>query len=93
MLKFDLTLFNNNTEGERYSDMSAVDIKVGVVLGQIRVVFLNKFVTDLLVSSFLYFRQSYGFFCTFKCLKLGHHIFKVIGALSSITFQIYFLTQ
>ena len=50
MLKFDLTLFNDNTEGERYSDMSAVDIKVGVVLGQIRVVFVNKFVTDMLVS-------------------------------------------
>ena len=50
MLKLDLTLFNGNTEGERYSDMSAVDIKVDVVLGQIKVVFLNKFVTDLLVS-------------------------------------------
>ena len=50
VLKFDLTLFNDNTEGERYSDMSAVDIKVGVVLGQIRVVFVNKFVTDMLVS-------------------------------------------
>ena len=52
MLKFDLTLFNDNTEGERYSDMSAVDIKVGVVLGQIRVVFVNKFVTDMLVRKF-----------------------------------------
>ena len=51
MLKFDLTLFNDNTEGERYSDMSAVDIKVGVVLGQIRVVFVNKFVTDMLVRA------------------------------------------
>ena len=53
MLKFDLTLFTDNTEGERYSDMSAVDIKVGVVLGQIRVVFVNKFVTDMLVSVIL----------------------------------------
>ena len=32
MLKLDLTLFNDNTEGERYSDMSAVDTKVDVVL-------------------------------------------------------------
>ena len=32
MLKLDLTLFNGNTEGERYSDMSAIDIKVDVVL-------------------------------------------------------------
>ena len=32
MLKLDLKLFNGNTEGERYSDMSAIDIKVDVVL-------------------------------------------------------------
>ena len=32
MLKLDLTLFNGNTEGERYSHMSDIDIKVDVVL-------------------------------------------------------------
>ena len=50
---FDMavTVFNDATEGENYSNMHCVDTKVTVSLGCVRVVFLNKFVTKLLVSA------------------------------------------
>lgn len=50
VLSLNLTLYNNNTEGERYEDMANVDMLVQVEIGKIRVTFLNKYVTDLLVS-------------------------------------------
>ncbi|XP_052785478.1 intermembrane lipid transfer protein VPS13A-like [Mya arenaria] len=48
MLTLNLAIFNNNTEGERYDDMNNVDMKVKVMIGKIKVTFLNKFVADLL---------------------------------------------
>ncbi|XP_041355806.1 vacuolar protein sorting-associated protein 13A-like isoform X2 [Gigantopelta aegis] len=48
VLKLDVVAYNNGTEGEKYADMSCVDTKVEVTMGCIRLVFLNKFVMDLL---------------------------------------------
>jgi vacuolar protein sorting-associated protein 13A/C len=50
VLKLDVTVYNGGTAGDKYGDMACVDTSVAVSLGCIRVVFLNKFVTDLLVS-------------------------------------------
>lgn len=46
-----LTLYNHATVGDLYSDMEAVDMRMGLKVGCIRAVFLNKFVNNLLVSS------------------------------------------
>ncbi|XP_053387649.1 intermembrane lipid transfer protein VPS13A-like isoform X4 [Mercenaria mercenaria] len=48
VLALNLAIYNENTAGDRYEDMSNVDMKVEVSLGQIKVTFLNKYVTDLL---------------------------------------------
>ncbi|XP_071479699.1 intermembrane lipid transfer protein VPS13A-like [Diadema antillarum] len=48
VFKMALTLFNNATVGDLYSDMNAVDMRVGLKVGCIRAVFLNKFVNNLL---------------------------------------------
>lgn len=48
-MKLNLTIYNNATEGDKYSDMSCVDTSVDVQLGCIRGVFLMRFVSDLLV--------------------------------------------
>ncbi|XP_056003796.1 intermembrane lipid transfer protein VPS13A-like isoform X2 [Ostrea edulis] len=48
VLKLSLIIYNNATEGEKYSDMSSVDTRVDVQLGCIRAVFLMRFITDLL---------------------------------------------
>ncbi len=48
-----LEMFNGATAEDGYSDMNAVDMRVGLSVGGIRAVFLNKFVMDLLVSSWL----------------------------------------
>ena len=45
-----LEMFNGATAEDGYSDMNAVDMRVGLNIGCIRAVFLNKFVMDLLVS-------------------------------------------
>lgn len=50
MLRLNLTIYNNATEGDKYSDMSCVDTSVDVQLGCIRGVFLMRFVSDLLVT-------------------------------------------
>lgn len=50
VLTLDLAIYNNATEGEKYADMSCMDTSVNVTLGCIRLVFVNKFVNDLLVS-------------------------------------------
>ncbi|XP_078330281.1 intermembrane lipid transfer protein VPS13A-like isoform X6 [Crassostrea virginica] len=54
VLKLNLTIYNDATEGAGYSDMSCVDTSVDVQLGCIRGVFLMRFVNDLLeyVSGF-----------------------------------------
>jgi hypothetical protein len=57
VLKLALTIYNNATEGEKYSDMSNVDTRVDVQLGCIRAVFLMRFVSDLLV------RLLYDYLC------------------------------
>ena len=50
VLKLNLTIYNDATEGAGYSDMSCVDTSVDVQLGCIRGVFLMRFVNDLLVG-------------------------------------------
>ena len=48
VFKADITLFNNATKGSNYSDMQCVDTKVVLNTGCMKVIFLNKFVQDLL---------------------------------------------
>ena len=50
MLKADVVVYNEGTEGEKYADMSCVDTSVHLEIGCIKVVFVNKFVNALLVS-------------------------------------------
>jgi len=49
VFKLDLALHNNATEGQKYHDMRAFDIEVSLQTGCMKVVFLNKFVQNLLV--------------------------------------------
>ncbi|XP_033726256.1 vacuolar protein sorting-associated protein 13A-like isoform X3 [Pecten maximus] len=49
VLALDITIYNHATEGAKYADMSCMDTSVNVTLGCIRLVFVNKFVNDLLV--------------------------------------------
>ena len=51
MLKADVVVYDGGTEGDKYADMSCVDTSVDVEIGCIKVVFVNKFVTALLVGS------------------------------------------
>lgn len=46
----DLTLHNEATAGQKYLDVHAFDIEVSLQTGCMKVVFLNKFVQDLLVG-------------------------------------------
>lgn len=48
VLKCDIVAFNNGTEGTKFLDMSCVDTSINVTMGCMRLVFLNKFVNDLL---------------------------------------------
>ena len=50
VLKCDIIAYNNGTEGSKFLDMSCVDTSINVTMGCMRLVFLNKFVNDLLVS-------------------------------------------
>ena len=48
---FQLVIFNDATEGDNYGNMEKVDTKFLMNVGRIRVIFLNRFVSDLLVRS------------------------------------------
>jgi len=45
----DITLFENATTGKNYADMRRVDALFKLQTGCMKVVFLNRFVQDLLV--------------------------------------------
>ena len=47
-----MSLYGEATEGEHYLDMERVDTSISLSFGCARIVFLNKFVTDVLVSLF-----------------------------------------
>lgn len=49
VLKLRLEIYKNATANENYSDVSCVDAAVNVQLGCIRVVFLMRFISDILV--------------------------------------------
>lgn len=49
VLALDVTIYNHATEGAKYADMSCMDTNVNITLGCIRLVFVNKFVNDLLM--------------------------------------------
>ncbi|GFT91712.1 vacuolar protein sorting-associated protein 13 [Nephila pilipes] len=49
VLDVKFIMFNNATEDENYFDMSAVDMSVNVSFGRMKIVFLNKFVSSLLL--------------------------------------------
>jgi len=49
----DITLFDNATEGKNYLDMSGVDASFRLQTGCMKVIFLNRFVQDLLVCVYL----------------------------------------
>jgi len=53
----DITLFNNATAGNNYLDMSSVDASFRLQTGCMKVIFLNRFVQDLLVG-FRFFALS-----------------------------------
>ena len=53
VFRVNFVLYNGATEGENYSDMSKADISVQFESGCMNVVFLNKFVNDILVSSII----------------------------------------
>nr|KAG5695914.1 hypothetical protein BaRGS_017352 [Batillaria attramentaria] len=48
VLKADVVVYNGGTEGEKYADMKCVDTSVSTEIGCIKIVFVNKFVNDLL---------------------------------------------
>ncbi|XP_038046817.1 vacuolar protein sorting-associated protein 13C-like isoform X3 [Patiria miniata] len=48
VFKVKAELFNGATAADGYSDMSCVDIRVGLSMGRMRAIFLNKFVMRLL---------------------------------------------
>ena len=50
----NISVFNGATDGAGYSDMSKVDTDVHFQTGCMKVVFLNKFVMNLLVSVLVY---------------------------------------
>ena len=60
VFKLDLALHNNATEGKKYLDVHAFDIEVSLQTGCMKVVFLNKFVQNLLV-------------CMSCCISNGWH--------------------
>ena len=47
---WQVVVFSEVTSGRNFRDMEAVDVKFQMGIGCIRVVFLNKFVMNLLVS-------------------------------------------
>jgi len=49
VFKLDLALYNDATERQKYLDLHAFDIEVSLRTGCMKVVFLNKFVQNLLV--------------------------------------------
>lgn len=51
VFKLNLALYNNATEGQKYLDMHAFDVEVSLRTGRMKVVFLNKFVQNVLVCS------------------------------------------
>ena len=53
MFSLNVTAYNGATEGQNYSNMSCVDTQIDLNLGRVRVVFLMKFVNNLLVSNLL----------------------------------------
>ena len=46
----NVTVFNGATDGDNYCNMQAVDIQVALSSGTMKVIFLNKFVSGILVS-------------------------------------------
>lgn len=52
MLNADVVLYTDGTEGEKYSNMSCIDIGVDITIGRMKVVFVYKFINDLLVIIF-----------------------------------------
>ena len=47
----DIGVFNGATSGSNYSNMSAVDTSVKFDSGCMKIVFLNKFVSEVLVNN------------------------------------------
>ena len=71
---FQLVIFNDATEGDNYGNMEKVDTKFLMNVGRIRVIFLNRFVSDLLVRSafidpVLVLFQLIETFPAYRCLK------------------------
>jgi len=50
----DITLFDNATSGKNYLDMNCVDALFKLQTGCMKVIFLNRFVQDLLVCCMLF---------------------------------------
>ena len=46
-----IVVFNDATTGAKYQDLLAVDTSLAVSVGCIRVIFLNKFVSEVMVRT------------------------------------------
>ena len=51
MLKSTVNIYNNATKGDNFNNMECVDMHVDLQTGCLKVIFLNKFVSELAVSS------------------------------------------
>ena len=51
MLKSTVNIYNNATKGDNFNNMECVDMRVDLQTGCLKVIFLNKFISDLAVSS------------------------------------------
>ena len=77
VFRADLTLIENATTGKNYLDMSRVDALFKLQTGCMKVVFLNRFVQDLLVcfhcfamSSEITCELMLSLICSFNALTL-----------------------
>ena len=50
VFRLNVAAYNGATEGEDYKNMERVDTSIALDTGTMKIVFLNKFVMDLLVS-------------------------------------------
>jgi len=51
VFQLDVALHNDATAGQKYLDMHAFDVELSLRTGRVKVVFLNKFVQNLLVRT------------------------------------------
>lgn len=69
--------YTGATEGDAYLDMSQVDTSVTLTVGCIQVIFLNKFVSSILVRAATLVILSFISFCGGWLLIETYHIWQI----------------